>query len=152
MQLTGEISAISPIIKGTSSKGNAYMLLNFVLEFNDPVTGEQSYILMDLFGKNAIEKYDLHIDDNVTVDFNCSAASYNNRWYNHLRVTNLTKLQSSFDSPANNYVDSPNNNFGKREPDVPDSFADAWKEAARRKKEQPKEPEVVSPDMDDLPF
>lgn len=144
MQLTGKISAISPIIKGTSSKGNAYMLLNFVLEFNDPVTGEQSYVLMDLFGKNTIEKYDLHIDDNVTVDFNCSAASYNNRWYNHLRVTNLTKLQSGFDSSSNNY--------GKREPDVPDSFADAWKEAARRKKEQPKEPEVVSPDMDDLPF
>ena len=97
MELEGKISAVMPVNSGVSQRtGNAWMSQEYVMAyFWFPNQTQPSYIVLRIFGEDRIKQWNLQPNDEVKIRFHCDAHETNGRWYNELRIDNVTFVGAS---------------------------------------------------------
>lgn len=102
MEIEGKIKVICPATSGISqSTGNTWKKQEFVLDyFWWPNQQEASQMVFSIMGEERIKEADLHVMDEVRIQYHFEAREYNGRWYNEVRCTRVTKIGASAKSSA----------------------------------------------------
>lgn len=92
MELTGRIIAVLPAQSGTSQRtGNTWMSQDYVIE----VPGQYPRkCLFRIFGEDRIKQFNIHQNEDLTVQFDIDAHEYNGRWFNDIRAYNVMRGQA----------------------------------------------------------
>lgn len=92
MELEGKITVVMPAQSGVSqSTGNQWMSQEYVMAYYwFPNQTQPSYIVMRAFGEDRIKQFNLQPNDEVKVRFHIEAHEYNGRWFNEIRLDNVT--------------------------------------------------------------
>ncbi len=115
MELEGFIYKVMEPNSGISQKtGNAWMSQEFVFGYYwYPNQTQPSYMIARIFGEDNIRKFDLHVNDECTIRFNIQAHESNDRWFNEIRVTAVTK---KFSTQASQQEQTPAPKTAQQEP------------------------------------
>ena len=103
MELTGKIIAVMPAKSGVSTKtGNNWMTQEYVIE----VPGQYpKRCAFSVFGEDRIKQFNIQSGDDVTIQFDIDAREFNGRWYNDVRVYNVSRT-------PNEQIQTVNTNVG----------------------------------------
>ena len=99
MELTGKIIAIMETISGpTAHTGHRYMSQDYVLK----VPGIfPRHCKFSIFGEDRIKQFNIHVGEELTVQFNIEAKEYNGKWYNDIRAYNIIRTPMQATVPPN---------------------------------------------------
>lgn len=102
MEVTGKIRAIIPAQSGVSQRtGNTWMSQEYVMDyFWWPNQTQPSQMLFKVFGEDRIKQWNLQLNDEVKITFHIEAHEYDGRWFNEVRCTNVQKVGTSAQQPA----------------------------------------------------
>lgn len=103
MEIQGKIRAILPAQSGVSQRtGNGWMSQDFVLDyFWWPNQQNPSQMVFRVFGEDRIKNFDLHVNDEVKIDYHVEAHEYDGRWFNEIQCTRCQKIGASTSQPQN---------------------------------------------------
>ena len=103
MEIQGKIRAILPAQSGVSQRtGNGWMSQDFVLDYFWWANQQNpSQMVFRVFGEERIKNFDLHVNDEVKIDFHVEAHEYDSRWFNEIQCTRCQKVGVSA-SPVQN--------------------------------------------------
>ena len=103
MEIQGKIRAILPAQSGVSQRtGNGWMSQDFVLDYFWWANQQNpSQMVFRVFGEERIKNFDLHVNDEVKIDYHVEAHEYDGRWFNEIQCTRCQKVGASA-SPAQN--------------------------------------------------
>lgn len=88
MEIKGKIIAVLPVKTGTSAKGTAWSSQNYVVETEED---HPKRCLFEVFGEEHISKFNISLDDRVTVKFDTTAFKYNDTWCGKNRAWDVVK-------------------------------------------------------------
>lgn len=94
MEITGKIRAIMPAQSGVSQRtGNGWMSQDYVLDYFWWANQQNaSQMVFRVFGEERIKNFDLHVNDEVKIDFHVDAHEYDGRWFNEIQCTRCQKV------------------------------------------------------------
>lgn len=97
MELEGKIRVVMPAQSGVSQRtGNPWMSQEYVMDYYwFPNQTNPSQIVLRVFGEDRIKNFNLQSNDEVKVRFHCDAHENNGRWYNELRIDDVTFVGAS---------------------------------------------------------
>ena len=97
MEITGKIRAIMPAQSGVSQRtGNGWMSQDYVLDYFWWANQQNpSQMVFRVFGEERIKNFDLHVNDEVKIDFHVEAHEYDGRWFNEIQCTRCQKVGAS---------------------------------------------------------
>ena len=103
MEIQGKIRAILPAQSGVSQRtGNGWMSQDYVLDYFWWANQQNpSQMVFRVFGEERIKNFDLHVNDEVKIDYHVEAHEYDGRWFNEIQCTRCQKVGVSA-SPAQN--------------------------------------------------
>ena len=103
MEIQGKIRAILPAQSGVSQRtGNGWMSQDYVLDYYWWSNQQNpSQMVFRVFGEERIKNFDLHVNDEVKIDYHVEAHEYDGRWFNEIQCTRCQKVGAS-SSPAQN--------------------------------------------------
>lgn len=81
MEIKGKIIAVLPERGGVSQAGKEWMTQEYVLETQDQYPRK---MMFNVFGRDRIEQFDIHLGEVITVKFDIDSKEYNGRWYNSI--------------------------------------------------------------------
>lgn len=124
MEIKGRIIAVMPVKTGTTKKGEAYAMQDFVIE-----TMEQypKRCMFYVFGEDKLKQFNIQQGGEYLVKFDINAREYNGRWYNDVRAWKVEPAQAEAPAQENTFPNAgadaipaptiapPNDSFG----DVP---------------------------------
>lgn len=90
MQFTGRVLAITNQRSGQSAKGE-WMAMDFVMEENS-VQYPKKIALTAMGDPSKVQGFGIEIGASLCVQFDINAREYNGRWYNDMRVWQVTRL------------------------------------------------------------
>ena len=90
MDITGKIIAALPPRTGTSAKGG-WQSNGYVLETQEQFPRKVAF---EVFGLDEINKFNIQIGEFLTVSIDIDAHEYNGRWFNSVRVWNVSRPQA----------------------------------------------------------
>lgn len=82
MELNGKVIMVGQVRTGTSRSGNQWQMREFAVETNEQYPKK---VCFRLFGE-AVDKYQLQLNDNVLVKFDIESREYNGRWYTDINA------------------------------------------------------------------
>lgn len=103
MEIQGKIRAILPAQSGVSQRtGNSWISQDYVLDyFWWPNQTQPSQMVFRVFGEDRIKNFDLHVNDEVKIDYHVEAHEYDGRWFNEIQCTRCQKVGVSASQPQN---------------------------------------------------
>lgn len=103
MEIQGKIRAILPAQSGVSQRtGNGWMSQDYVMDYYWWSNQQNpSQMVFRVFGEERIKNFDLHVNDEVKIDYHVEAHEYDGRWFNEIQCTRCQKVGASA-SPAQN--------------------------------------------------
>lgn len=105
MELTGKIIAVMPSKSGVSPRtGNSWMTQEYVIEVPGQFPRRCAF---NVFGEDRIKQFNLQNGEDVTISFDIDAREFNGRWYNDIRVYNVTRNQEQQQSVEVKFVGAP---------------------------------------------
>ncbi len=89
MELTGKIIAVLEPRSGVSTRtGNSWKSQEFVIE----VPGQYPRkCVFTVFGEDRLNQFNIQMGEELTISFDIDAREYNGRWYNDVRVYNVSR-------------------------------------------------------------
>lgn len=95
MEIKGRIIAVMPVKTGTTKKGEAYAMQDFVIE-----TLEQypKRCVFYVFGEDKLKQFNIQQGGEYLVKFDINAREYNGRWHNDIRAWKVEPAQA--EAPA----------------------------------------------------
>ena len=93
LQVTGKITKILEVEKGTSKAGKEWQKINFVVDTGAEFNPE---VCFQIFGEDKVENFNKYnkVGNDVDVSFNVSSREFNGKYY----YTELVKLEKDLDS------------------------------------------------------
>lgn len=97
MEINAKVRLLLEPKSGTSqSTGNGWMSQEVVFDyFWWPNQQQPSPIVMRVFGEDRIKQWNLQPNDEVNIRYHVEAHEYNGRWFNELRIDNITFIGAS---------------------------------------------------------
>ena len=97
MEIQGKIRAIMPAQSGVSQRtGNGWMSQDYVMDYFWWANQQNpSQMVFRVFGEERIKNFDLHVNDEVKIDFHVEAHEYDGRWFNEIQCTRCQKVGAS---------------------------------------------------------
>lgn len=95
----GRIAHISDVQSGTSKNGYEWQRCTLLLE----VPGFQGMVSKQVFevqGESVADVNKFKAGDRVEVSWSMYAKEYNEKWYNHIYLVNITPLEERVSAPA----------------------------------------------------
>ena len=86
MEITGKIIEILPMRNGTSERGNEWSSQYYVIE---TIEETPKTMVFNIFGKDKIDKWNLKIGDNATVEFIIDARKWKDKWFNSIKAIDI---------------------------------------------------------------
>ena len=86
IKLIGSIVRVLDKKSGTSKSGNEWVSQDYVIEEINPNVQNPSRICFTVFGQDAINFYNFHLGQNVSVDCTLSSTEYNGRFFTSLNA------------------------------------------------------------------
>ena len=86
MEITGKIIEILPMRNGTSERGNEWSSQDYVIE---TIEETPKTMVFNIFGKDKIDKWNLKIGDNATVEFIIDARKWKDKWFNSIKAIDI---------------------------------------------------------------
>ena len=130
MEIQGKVIAVLPERSGVSARGE-WKSQTYVIETQEQYPKKMAF---DVFGADRIASFGIHSGEVINVSFDIDAHEYQGRYFNQIRVWNVTKVsqQATAQAPA-----------GVAQPSAP------YTPPA-----QPQQPQSTAPssDPDNLPF
>lgn len=130
MEIQGKVIAVLPERSGVSARGE-WKSQTYVIETQEQYPKKMAF---DVFGADRIASFGIQFGEVINVSFDIDAHEYQGRYFNQIRVWNVTKVsqQATAQAPA-----------GVAQPSAP------YTPPA-----QPQQPQSAAPssDPDDLPF
>ena len=89
MELKGKIIIVLPAQSGVSMKtGNSWMTQQYVLETEGKYPKKVPF---EVFGEDKIKQFNLHVGDEVQIQFDLEGSEYNGKWYLRCKCYNVVK-------------------------------------------------------------
>lgn len=103
MEIKGRIIAVMPVKTGTTKKGEAYAMQDFVIE-----TMEQypKRCMFNVFGEDKLKQFNIQQGGEYLVKFDINAREYNGRWYNDVRAWKVEPAQAEASAQENTFPDA----------------------------------------------
>ena len=97
MEINAKVRLLLEPKSGTSqSTGNGWMSQEVVFDYFWWANQQQpSQIVMRVFGEDRIKQWNLQPNDEVNIRYHVEAHEYNGRWFNELRIDNITFIGAS---------------------------------------------------------
>lgn len=97
MEINAKVKLLLEPKSGISqSTGNGWMSQEVVFDYFWWANQQQpSQILMRVFGEDRIKQWNLQPNDEVNIRYHAEAHEYNGRWFNELRIDNITFIGAS---------------------------------------------------------
>lgn len=97
LKMSGKITKILEVEKGTSKAGKEWQKVNFVIDTGDQYNPE---VCFQIFGTEKVEKFIKYnkIGSVVDVDFNVSSREFNGKYYHNLDAWKVFKSEG--DNPV----------------------------------------------------
>ena len=97
MEINAKVRLLLEPKSGTSqSTGNGWMSQEVVFDYFWWANQQQpSQIVMRVFGEDRIKQWNLQPNDEVNIRYHAEAHEYNGRWFNELRIDNITFIGAS---------------------------------------------------------
>lgn len=91
MELSGRIIAVLPERSGMSARGE-WKVQSFVVETDEQYPHK---MVFSVFGAERLQRFNIKVDDEVTVVFDIDAHEYQGRWFNDIRAFDVRKLDAA---------------------------------------------------------
>ena len=97
MEINAKVRLLLEPKSGISqSTGNGWMSQDVVFDYFWWANQQQpSQIVMRVFGEDRIKQWNLQPNDEVNIRYHAEAHEYNGRWFNELRIDNITFIGAS---------------------------------------------------------
>lgn len=97
MEINAKVKLLLEPKSGISqSTGNGWMSQEVVFDYFWWANQQQpSQIVMRVFGEDRIKQWNLQPNDEVNIRYHAEAHEYNGRWFNELRIDNITFIGAS---------------------------------------------------------
>lgn len=97
MEINAKVRLLLEPKSGISqSTGNGWMSQEVVFDYFWWANQQQpSQIVMRVFGEDRIKQWNLQPNDEVNIRYHAEAHEYNGRWFNELRIDNITFIGAS---------------------------------------------------------
>lgn len=117
MEVEGKVIQILPLQQGVGKNGNAWSLLQFIIETFDQYPRKVS---IELFGEDRIKSNPVAIDDGVKVSYDLESREFNGRWYTSVRAWRVDKLvQEAAPAQPDPFTPGADELFGGQQPADP---------------------------------
>ena len=98
MEIQGKVIAVLPERSGVSARGE-WKSQTYVIETQEQYPKKMAF---DVFGADRLAQFNIHSGEEILVSFDIDAHEYQGRWFNSIRVWNVTKVsQQAMASSAN---------------------------------------------------
>lgn len=92
MEIQGKIIAALQPREGTSAKGTAWKVQEFVLE----TAGQYpKKMVFEVFGQERLDRFGIQEGQNVNVAFDIDAREWNGRWFNSIRAYDVQQMETT---------------------------------------------------------
>jgi hypothetical protein len=115
MEVTGKITNVLPLEKGTSSAGKEWQKQLFILDNNEKYN---NIFCFEIFGDEKVQKFNQYnkVGDSVKVDFNVSTNEWKGKYFTSLQAWKVFKADASeipepFDPQAINHISDPSDDL-----------------------------------------
>ena len=97
MEINAKVRLLLEPKSGISqTTGNGWMSQDVVFDYFWWANQQQpSQIVMRVFGEDRIKQWNLQPNDEVNIRYHAEAHEYNGRWFNELRIDNITFIGAS---------------------------------------------------------
>ena len=96
MEINAKVRLLLEPKSGTSQSGNGWMSQEVVFDYFWWANQQKpSPIVMRVFGEDRIKQWNLQPNDEVKIRYHVEAHEYNGRWFNELRIDNITFIGAS---------------------------------------------------------
>ncbi len=92
MENQGKIIAVLPPREGTSSRGTAWKVQEFVMETHEQYPKK---MVFEVFGADRIERFGIQAGQEVNVAFDIDAREWNGRWHNSVRAYDVRQTDAA---------------------------------------------------------
>lgn len=91
MELSGRIIAVLPERSGMSARGE-WKVQSFVIETHEQYPHK---MVFSVFGAERLQRFNIKVNDEVTVFFDIDAHEYQGRWFNDIRAFDVRQLDAA---------------------------------------------------------
>lgn len=103
MEIQGKIIAVLQPREGTSAKGTAWKVQEFVME----VPGQYpKKMVFEVFGQDRLDRFNIQVGQEVNVAFDIDAREWNGRWFNSVRAYDVKQV-GAMPQQAQPYYNTP---------------------------------------------
>ena len=88
MEIQGKVIAVLPERSGVSARGE-WKSQTYVIETQEQYPKKMAF---DVFGADRLAQFNIHSGEVINVSFDIDAHEYQGRWFNSIRVWNVTKV------------------------------------------------------------
>lgn len=98
LQVTGTITKILEVEKGTSKAGKEWQKINFVIDTKAEFNPE---VCFQIFGEEKVENFTKYnkVGNEVDVSFNVSSREFNGKYYHNLDAWKVFKAEADTSTP-----------------------------------------------------
>ncbi len=89
MEIQGKIIAALQSREGTSLKGKAWKVQEFVLETHEQYPKK---MVFEVFGQERLDRFGIQVNQEVNVAFDIDAREWNGRWFNSIRAYDVKQI------------------------------------------------------------
>lgn len=89
MEIQGKIIAVLQPREGTSAKGTAWKVQEFVMEAPGQYPKK---MVFEVFGQDRLDRFNIQVGQEVNVAFDIDAREWNGRWYNSVRAYDVKQV------------------------------------------------------------
>lgn len=97
MEIQGKIIAVLQPREGTSAKGTAWKVQEFVMEAPGQYPKK---MVFEVFGQDRLDRFNIQVGQEVNVAFDIDAREWNGRWYNSVRAYDVKQAGAMPMQPA----------------------------------------------------
>ena len=116
LEITGKITKVLPLQKGTTKDGKEWQKQLFILDNNEKYN---NIFCFEIFGEEKVQKFNQYnkVGDSVKVDFNVSTNEWNGKYFTSLQAWKVFKADASEMPPP--FEPAPVNNLDYDSEDMP---------------------------------
>ncbi len=89
MEIQGKIIAVLQPREGTSAKGTAWKVQEFVMEAPGQYPKK---MVFEVFGQDRLDRFNIQVGQEVNVAFDIDAREWNGRWFNSVRAYDVKQV------------------------------------------------------------
>lgn len=121
IKLIGSIVRVLDKKSGISKSGNEWVSQDYVIEEINPNVQNPSRICFTVFGQDAINFYNFHLGQNVSVDCTLSSTEYNGRFFTSLNALKpaVTAQTQQYQQPQYQAQPQPQQQYQQRPQQTP---------------------------------